>query len=203
MSDRVQSVGVSIGERKSDGDFSGLYLDNAWRLVPDIVFYHDSVRVPSTISCESCPAMRVFGSAPPPDESVSPMARTSCLAGIHRSNVAVILAALAVAEPLMRADFAVLGVTELRALEPALLFCDIDDLAVDGLELLRQIRFVLPVCIIAVYSKNVHRTWALACHLAGANGMFSKKSSIEELIAGVRETFKSGCFTDERFSADG
>jgi hypothetical protein len=43
-----------------------------------------------------------------------------------------------------------LNVAELGELKPDFLACDVDDLASDQLEFLRQVRFVLPQCIIVV-----------------------------------------------------
>ena len=50
------------------------------------------------------------------------------------------------------ATLARLDVPELGRLVPNILICDVDATATDSLELLRQIRFVLPECLIAVYS---------------------------------------------------
>jgi DNA-binding NarL/FixJ family response regulator len=73
--------------------------------------------------------------------------------------------------------------------------------AVDKLELLRQIRFVLPSCVIVVYSGDSHRAWGLACHIAGANALLSKDSSKAELVEGLGDALASGCYTDPRFVA--
>jgi len=92
-----------------------------------------------------------------------------------------------------------LHVAELGHLAPEIIVCDLDDLVVDSLEMLRQIRFVLPQCIIAVYTHVFKRAWARACHLAGANCILSKDSNIVELSAGLRQGILDGCFTDPRF----
>jgi DNA-binding NarL/FixJ family response regulator len=89
-------------------------------------------------------------------------------------------------------------VPELRAIAPELLICDIDFLAVDSLEVLRQLRFVLPECIIVVYTETARIAWARECHSAGANGILSKDSIAAELATGLRAAMRSGCFTDPR-----
>jgi DNA-binding NarL/FixJ family response regulator len=94
-----------------------------------------------------------------------------------------------------------LDVTYLGRLEPYLLVCDIDDGGVDGLELLRRLRFVLPECTIAVYTRDMHRSWGVSCHLAGANCMLSKTSGLADLAFGLRSAIRSGCFTDPLFCA--
>lgn len=127
------------------------------------------------------------------------MAHVSCLAEIESEKVPAFIAALKKAGAPVRAIMARLEVVELGKLAPALLVCDVDGLQLDALELLRQLRFVLPACIIVVYTASMKRSWALACHLAGANGLLSKKSNAAELVAGVRSALRHGCFTDPRF----
>ena len=92
-------------------------------------------------------------------------------------------------------------VTELGLAAPDLLVLDIDDLDTDPLELLRMMRFVLPTCIIAVYSGTLRQSWALSCHLAGANCILSKSSDEAQIAAGLRQALTSGCFTDPSFIA--
>jgi DNA-binding NarL/FixJ family response regulator len=94
-----------------------------------------------------------------------------------------------------------LGVRELGNIRPDLLICDLDALTVDKLESLRQIRFVLPACPIAVYTSDIHRSWGVACHLAGATCMLSKASSESELRNGLLDALASGCYTDPRIVA--
>jgi len=98
-------------------------------------------------------------------------------------------------------NLARLNVVELGELKPGLLVCDVDGLEVDSLELLRQLRFVLPGCIIVVYTAMMKRTWSVECHLAGANGLLAKDSTEAELVAGLRLAVRNGCFTDPRFVA--
>ena len=54
---------------------------------------------------------------------------------------------------------------------------------------LRQLRFVLPDCIIAAYTGVMLRSWARNCHLAGANCLLAKDSSNEQLSEGLRAAF--------------
>jgi DNA-binding NarL/FixJ family response regulator len=128
------------------------------------------------------------------------MERACCLAGIEDGMVpvfgAIFLALGAPAIPLV-ADLDVAG---LGRIAPELLVCDIDDANVDRLELLRQLRFVLPDCVIAAYTGVRQRSWARKCHLAGANCLLSKDSSTEQLSEGLSAAFSTGCYTDPLFS---
>jgi DNA-binding NarL/FixJ family response regulator len=95
-----------------------------------------------------------------------------------------------------RLDVAILG-----RLKPDLLVCDIDAVEVDRLELLRRIRFVVPECLIAVYTGVIRQSWSLACHLAGANCLLAKDSDERGLTEGVHDAMQSGCYTDPHFAA--
>jgi DNA-binding NarL/FixJ family response regulator len=106
----------------------------------------------------------------------------------------------AAGEPAL-ATLARLDVTELGRLAPDLLVCDIDALKVSPLEFLRQVRFVLPECMIAVYTGSEKQAWSLECQLAGANCLLSKASSEADLAKGIRGALRSGCYTDPRFAA--
>lgn len=129
------------------------------------------------------------------------MALISCIAGIAPEKVAMFIAVLRRAGMPVGPSVTSLDVGELGRLAPELLVCDVDELIVDRLEMLRQLRFVLPACIIIVYTIDGARTWAISCHLAGANGVLSKASSETELVSGVRGARRNGCFTDPRFAA--
>jgi DNA-binding NarL/FixJ family response regulator len=129
------------------------------------------------------------------------MALISCLAGLGPEKVAMFIAVLKRAGVPIGPSVASLNVVELARLAPELLVCDVDELVVDRLEMLRQLRFVLPACIIIVYTVDGARTWAISCHLAGANGVLSKASTRTQLVAGVRSARRNGCFTDPRFAA--
>jgi DNA-binding NarL/FixJ family response regulator len=129
------------------------------------------------------------------------MARTSCLAGIDPALVPMFTAVFKAAGVSKLATVARLDVTELGKAAPSLLVCDVDDCDVDCLELLRRVRFVLPTCVIVVYTGIMERSWALSCHLAGANCLISKEADQRELVAGIRGVLQSGCYTDPRFAA--
>jgi DNA-binding NarL/FixJ family response regulator len=128
------------------------------------------------------------------------MTRTCCLAGMDGAVPLFSAVFKAAGEPAL-ATVARLNVTELGRLLPDVLICDIDDLDVDPLELLRQIRFVLPDCMIAVYSGIMERKWGRRCHLAGANCLLAKGSDERRLSTGLRDALLSGCYTDPRFAA--
>lgn len=101
----------------------------------------------------------------------------------------------------MSPSVASLDVVELAKLAPDALVADLDGLTVDPLERLRQLRFVLPTCIIVVYTANNTRPWGVKYHLAGANGVLSKSSTEAQLASGMRSSLRSGCFTDPRLTA--
>jgi len=126
------------------------------------------------------------------------MARITCLADIDSRKVETFRLALKSAHAPANVVFARVEVPELRAIAPALLICDLDFLAVDSLEVLRQLRFVLPECIIVVYTETARLAWARECHSAGANAIVSKKSIAAEIATGIRAAMRSGCFTDPR-----
>jgi DNA-binding NarL/FixJ family response regulator len=129
------------------------------------------------------------------------MVHVCCLAGIDRTTVPMFGAVLRAVGIHSAATVARLDVTELGQIAPDLLVCDIDESEVDALELLRRIRFVLPDCLIAVYTGQTKRTWGVACHLAGVNCVLSKDADERRLAHGVRNALRSGCYTDPRFAA--
>jgi DNA-binding NarL/FixJ family response regulator len=129
------------------------------------------------------------------------MVRTNCLAGIDVGIVPMFSAVFKSAGTPALATVAKLDVSALAKLAPSLLVCDIDGLDVDPLELLRRIRFVLPDCLIAVYTGVVTSAWSRACHLAGANCLLAKNATTAELSLGLRSALLSGCYTDPRFAA--
>lgn len=131
------------------------------------------------------------------------MPRVCCLAAIDPKDVALLSAALKGAGEPGLTVAAHLDVVELAKLAPDLLIADVDRQEVDPLELLRQLRFVLPECVIVVYTGAVKRSWGRACHLAGASCVLSKESRKPLLVSGLRHAIQSGCFTDPRVSAQG
>jgi DNA-binding NarL/FixJ family response regulator len=134
-------------------------------------------------------------------ESVLDMAYACCLAGITAEAVPLFRSVLQFdAQPAL-ATVTGLDVTELGKLAPDLLVCDVDDIDVDELELIRQIRFVLPDCLIALYTGVTKRAWGRACHIAGANCLLSKDADRATLAQGVHEAMLSGCYTAPPFAA--
>ncbi len=129
------------------------------------------------------------------------MVRTCCLAGIGSDDVAKITGALRSADAPALAVIAPLRAVEIARLRPNLCLCDLDSLETDSLEFLRQLRFVLPESLIGVYTGRLERTWAVECHLAGANALLFKGSNVEHLAEGLRRVIASGCYTDPRFVA--
>jgi DNA-binding NarL/FixJ family response regulator len=94
-----------------------------------------------------------------------------------------------------------LGVAKLSTYEPCLLVIDFDHIRSDKLESIRQIRFVLPDCAIAVVSSDLKRNWAKQCHMAGANGVLSSSSTMMTLVSGLRCAAQTGCYTDPAFAS--
>jgi DNA-binding NarL/FixJ family response regulator len=109
-------------------------------------------------------------------------------------------AALSAALPDAQTSIVKLDIAMLNTLAPDALVIDVDDLAIDPLEALRQLRFVVPVCAIIVYTNSAKPMFARDCHNAGANCLLSKSSSVEQMASGIRYAMQSGCFTDPRFS---
>jgi CheY-like chemotaxis protein len=132
-------------------------------------------------------------------ESVFLIASSSCLAGIAGDRVATLGVVLRSAGAPLVTAICGLDVAALGKLAPSVIICDIDGLDSDRLEFLRQVRFVVPECIIAVYTMLMTHSWALQCHLAGANCLLSKESTGAELSVGLRSSMVTGCFTDSRF----
>jgi DNA-binding NarL/FixJ family response regulator len=129
------------------------------------------------------------------------MARKCRLAAIAPKDVSLITAALKGAGEPGVASVARLSVRELSKLKPDILIVDLDRLQTDSLEMLRQIRFVLPDCTLVVYTGAKKLEWGRECHLAGANGILSKESSKMQLASGLYHAIESGCFTDPRIAA--
>lgn len=129
------------------------------------------------------------------------MARICCLAGIDKAMVPMFSAVFKATCDVPLVTLARLDVAELGKLAPDVLVCDVDVTERDSLELLRQLRFVLPECLIAVYTGITERTWVVACHLAGGNCLLSKASDQRQLSKGLRGALRSGCYTDPRFAA--
>jgi DNA-binding NarL/FixJ family response regulator len=127
------------------------------------------------------------------------MARTCCLAAIAPEDLPLLTAALDAAITHANASIAQVDISVLRALAPDVLVIDIDRLEVDPIEAIRQLRFVLPECVIAVFTAGTNSDVIRACHNAGANCLLSKSSDEAQLATGLRRAMWSGCFTDPRF----
>jgi DNA-binding NarL/FixJ family response regulator len=123
------------------------------------------------------------------------------LAAIDPNDIPLLGAALKRAGEPGLTIVAHLDVAALGKLAPDVLIADIDRLEVDPLEMLRQLRFVLPGCVIVVYTATVTPSWGRACHLAGASCVLSKESHESLLMTGLQHGIQTGCFTDPRFAA--
>jgi DNA-binding NarL/FixJ family response regulator len=134
-------------------------------------------------------------------ESVTPMARICCLAAIDPDHVPLLSAALKGAGESALTILARLDVAELSKRAPDILVADVDRLLVDPLEMVRQLRFVLPECILVIYTSPTEQAWARECHLAGATCILSKDSDEWQLTNGLRHATQTGCWTDPRFAA--
>jgi CheY-like chemotaxis protein len=137
----------------------------------------------------------------PPLKASYGMARVCCLASIEPEKIADLGAALKGAGESALVLIGHLEVAELSKIAPDILIVDIDRLEVDRIEMLRRLRFVLPECVIAVYSAKMLYPWSRECHLAGASCLLSKQSTVAELSRGLRIGIRGGCYTDPRFAA--
>jgi DNA-binding NarL/FixJ family response regulator len=129
------------------------------------------------------------------------MARVCCLAAVEPQAIPLLGAALKGAGEVGLTVVANVDVAALGKLAPDVLVADVDRQEVDALELLRQLRFVLPECVIVVYTGAARRAWGRACHLAGASCVLSKESRETQLVFGLRRAITTGCFTDPHFAA--
>ncbi len=158
--------------------------------------------VPETAS----PATLADSSRPAFEESrsqVTPAPLVSCLARIEPDSVALLSAALVVTDFPTPTVIDRINVTELGLLAPSILVVDVDRLDVDPLEMLRMVRFVLPACLIVVYTDVLTHEWAVSCHLAGTNCLLSKTSDDVAIVYGLQRALSTGCFTDPSFTESG
>ncbi len=125
--------------------------------------------------------------------------KVSCLARIAPESVDVLTGALRAIDCIGPVVIDRLSVSAIGKLSPNVLLLDVDDLDVDPLEMLRMLRFVLPASIIGAYTNVLEDGWALACHTAGTNCVFSKASGQPAIEAGLRQALRIGCFTDPSF----
>jgi DNA-binding NarL/FixJ family response regulator len=129
------------------------------------------------------------------------MARGCCLAGVDPNDIPLLGAALKGTGEVDLTVVANVDVAALGKLAPDVLIADIDRQEVDALELLRQLRFVLPDCVIVIYTGTARSAWGRKCHLAGASCVLSKESRVALLMSGLRRAIETGCYTDPRFAA--
>jgi DNA-binding NarL/FixJ family response regulator len=129
------------------------------------------------------------------------MARVCALAVADPEEIVLLGAALRGAGEAALTIIVPLDVVELAKLSADILIIDIDRLDIDPLEMLRRLRFVLPECLIVVYTGIMQHPWSRACHMAGANCVLSKESMESQLSTGLRSAIWGGCFTDPRFAA--
>ena len=127
------------------------------------------------------------------------MYRACCLVNVAPEQTLLLTTALGQAIPGAKTTIALLDVPVLNTLAPGVLVIDVDGLAIDPLEAVRRIRFVLPDSAVVVYTGSPDAAFARACHNAGATCLLSKNSSIKELATGIRHAIRSGCYTDPRF----
>jgi DNA-binding NarL/FixJ family response regulator len=92
------------------------------------------------------------------------------------------------------------SVSALARYAPHVVMIDFDHLCGDQLESVRQIRFVLPNCAIAVVSSNFKSEWARTCHFAGASGVISGSGTSIHMTAGLQRATLTGCYTDPAFA---
>ena len=91
-----------------------------------------------------------------------------------------------------------LNPTAIKSLAPEVVVLDIDDLNIDPFETLRRLRFVLPDCMMIVYTNVLSSEWCRGCRLAGVSGIRSERSDVGAVEFGIRPTIQNGCFTDPR-----
>jgi DNA-binding NarL/FixJ family response regulator len=96
-------------------------------------------------------------------------------------------------------NFERLTVAKIAQHAPRVILVDLDHLQTDRLEGVRQLRFVLPDCTIAVVSAELNGAWAARCHMAGATGVLSPGDA-PHMLAGLLSAVRSGCYTDPSFS---
>jgi DNA-binding NarL/FixJ family response regulator len=95
-------------------------------------------------------------------------------------------------------NFDISAVAKIAQHAPRVMLVDLDNLQTDGLECVRQLRFVLPQCAIVVVSSDSRESWAAQCHLAGASGVLAR-NSMPRMLAGLRRAVRHGCYTDPSF----
>jgi DNA-binding NarL/FixJ family response regulator len=117
----------------------------------------------------------------------------------HKETLSAALRVLSSDKPLVAER---LDITELGLIAPDLVIVvDVLPLPYDLIEAIRMTRFVVPRCLIAVYTATLSSAWSHACHLAGANCMLATTSDRDELTRGLRRALTTGCFTAPAFDS--
>jgi len=91
-------------------------------------------------------------------------------------------------------------ISEINAHAPDVLMIDLDHLPGDCLESVRQLRFVLPECTIAVLTSTFETRWAKRCHAAGACGVLPGGGSEAQILIGLQQALLTGAYTDAHFN---
>jgi hypothetical protein len=138
-----------------------------------------------------------------PEEDIVAQTRrfSSCLAGIEPAAVPLLSATLALIGSEHPTIISPIDVTGIGSLEPDVLVLDVDALETDPLETIRMTRFLLRSGVIAIYTGTITQSWGLACHLAGANCVLSKRAGEDRTALGLMHAIRGGCFTDPAFEA--
>ena len=130
------------------------------------------------------------------------MTHICCLAGIQADRIVMFTEILRGFGKLGSVHEARFNISELSNLKPAVVICDVDKSSMaTPLEMLRQLRFVLPDSFLSVYTETAARTWARSCHNTGVNSILLKSSTPAEIADGIRLGLQSGCFTDPHVNA--
>jgi DNA-binding NarL/FixJ family response regulator len=127
------------------------------------------------------------------------MVRACCLVAIRPEDVPRLTVAINAAFEEVKTTVAQPDIALLNALAPDIIAVDIDQLEIDPIEMLRQLRFVCPDSTIVAFTGSTDASLVRGCHNAGANCLLSKDSNGTQLSAGLRRGMRSGCYTDPHF----
>jgi DNA-binding NarL/FixJ family response regulator len=78
------------------------------------------------------------------------------------------------------------GMRVYREMQPDVLIIDLDIPGLNGLDLIRRVRFTDSAVKILVNSSFSPNLWALHCQAAGANGYISKTESVTHILSAVK-----------------
>ena len=90
----------------------------------------------------------------------------------------------------------------LQRSSPDVVFIDSDFLGGEIAEAIREVRKAVPNALICIYSSQTGTAWARACHIAGANAIFTKFATSDELVRGLAEALSLGSYTDRRYTEE-